>query len=255
MLSVVSGQLTEGIIVEQEQWALKVRKLVNADYTLHTSYFGPQDRTALLIHGGGESSSSKVHALRIELAERGIGTLAVDHLGHGYTAGNIKKSSLKMRVEEVLSAIKAYPIVNIIGSVSMSMGGHVAIKLQEILSFKAMVLIAPAVYTSSAYAVPFGQGFTDIIRQSGSWSDSHAWSVLEKFEGKLLVIIGENDEVIPKGVIDKMMLITKPDVAKIIILKDVDHFVMTRLREGEKKRLESTLGLISSTLIDAADNA
>ncbi|MCJ8300934.1 MAG: alpha/beta hydrolase [Pseudomonadales bacterium] len=247
-------ELPGEVIVEKEKWDLKVRKVAVSDYMLHTSYFGPEDQTVLLIHGGGNSSSSKIHPLRIDLAERGIGTLAVDHLGHGKTAGDIKKSSLMMRVEEVLSAIKEYPIVNILGTVSMSMGGHIAIKLQEILAFNALVLIAPAVYTTSAYPVPFGEGFTNIIRQSGSWNESHIWPILEKFEGKMLVIIGEQDKVIPHGIIDKMQRITKPEVAKIIVLKDVDHFVMTRLREGEKRHLDSLLDLMSSTLITPSVN-
>jgi len=241
--------------VEQEKWALIVRKVATADYVLHSSYYGPENRTALLIHGGGQSSSNKIHALRIDLAKRGIGTLAVDHLGHGFTGGDIKKASLKMRVEEVLSAIKAYPIVNILGAVSMSMGGHVAIKLQQILGFNALVLIAPAVYATSAYSVAFGYGFTAIIREPNSWNESHIWPILKKFSGKMLVIIGENDAVIPAGVIEKMQQVTRPNVAQIVILKDVDHFVMARLREGEKGLLDSTLDLISSTLIDESLNS
>lgn len=59
------------------------------DYTLHVSYLGPRDQTALLLHGGGNTSSADIFPLRVDLARRGIGTLALDHRGHGKTGGNL----------------------------------------------------------------------------------------------------------------------------------------------------------------------
>lgn len=115
-------------------------------YTLHASYFGPRERTALLLHGGGDTSSADIFPLRVDLAERGIGTLALDHRGHGLTGGSPEESSLALRVEEARAAIDAIRPRQLLGAVSMSMGGYVAVRLSQVVSLNALVMIAPAMY-------------------------------------------------------------------------------------------------------------
>ncbi len=79
---------------------------------------------------------------------------------------------------------------NLLGSVAMSMGGHVSLKRQQVLHFDSVVLIALAVYSSAAYELPFGHGFTEKIREPESWRDNDVWTILRSFSGRLLTVIG-----------------------------------------------------------------
>ena len=65
-----------------------------------------------------------------------------------------------------------------------------------------VILFAPAIYDAQALAVQFDQGFTEILRKPDSWRKSDALASLEKFSGNLLLFIGNNDDVIPSGVVD-----------------------------------------------------
>jgi hypothetical protein len=84
------------------------------------------------------------------------------------------------------------------------MGAYTAIKLAETFSVDNLILLVPAVYTPQAYEIPFGPAFSDVIRVPGSWQDSDAFRILEKFKGNLLVIAAESDDVIPMAVIQKI---------------------------------------------------
>lgn len=229
-------------------FTLDERFVSAGEYEVYASYFGPSARTALLLHGGGNTSSQHIHPLRTDLAERGIGTLAVDHLGHGKTGGDVGKSSLQKRVHEVLSAIAEFRPTSLLGSVSMSMGGHIALKLQQELQFQRVVLIAPAIYNTAAYDLDFADGFTEVIRQPNSWRQSDVWDILRQFSGKLVTLVGENDAVIPDGVLHLIRTSTNLAEHTFIELEGVDHFVMTRLRAGCDRRLETLLNTIADTL-------
>jgi pimeloyl-ACP methyl ester carboxylesterase len=217
-------------------------------YSLSASYFGPTARTAILLHGGGNSSSLQIHPLRENLADRGIGTLAIDHLGHGKTGGDVGQSSLQGRLNEVVSALEYFQPSNLLGSVSMSMGGHISLKLQKLYQFESVVLIAPAVYCSDAYQLRFSSGFSEIIRKPESWRNSDVWEILRLFSGRLLTIFGKDDTVIPTGVKEAIQLNANNADHTYVELEDVDHFVMTRLREGDQARRDKILNLIAETL-------
>ena len=62
------------------------------------------------------------------------------------------------------------------------------------------LLIVPAVYAREAYGQPFGAPFSRVIRRPRSWAGSDAWDLLGGFTGRLLVVAGENDAVIPPEV-------------------------------------------------------
>lgn len=229
--------------------ALRAFSIPVRDYKLHVSYFGPTDQTALLLHGGGDSSSDKILPLRKDLAERGIGTLALDHLGHGRTGGDLARASLQRRVEEAVAAINHVRPSNLLGSVSMSMGGYVAVRVHRQIGLPAMVLIAPAMYDAAAYAIPFGAGFTEVIRAPRSYDRSDAWDVLAGFTGALLVVAGQEDSVIPREVIHRCHDTARIAMRELILLDGVDHFVMTRLRTGPRGRLDAVLDRMAATLL------
>jgi uncharacterized protein len=230
-------------------YAMRVFSVPVQDRRIHASYFGPVHRTALLLHGGGSSSSDQIFPLRQDLAERGVGTLALDHVGHGRTGGDLAQASLQQRVEETLAAIDFVRPSKLLGSVSMSMGGYVAARVHGLIGLRSMVLIAPAMYDAAAYAVPFGSGFTELIRTPRSYDRSDAWDILAGFTGALLVIAGREDSVIPMEVIHRCHDVAVRASRQLILLDGIDHYVMTRLRVGPRDRLNAVLDRVAATLL------
>jgi pimeloyl-ACP methyl ester carboxylesterase len=82
------------------------------------------------------------------------------------------------------------------------MGGHIALSLLRAHQVETLLLIAPAIYAMEAFAVPFGPGFSEIIRRNESWQRADVLEPLQSFRGNLLIYVGEDDAVIPPGVID-----------------------------------------------------
>jgi len=141
------------------------------------------------------------------LATLNIESFTFDHSGHGESTGELKKSSLKKRVDEATEALKASSLSTPISLCGFSMGGYVSIKLAESLgleNIQNLILFCPGIYNAEAYSVQFDQGFTDILRTKDSWENSDAFQILDKFTGNLLIIIGDQDEVIPEGIADQL---------------------------------------------------
>jgi fermentation-respiration switch protein FrsA (DUF1100 family) len=65
-------------------------------------------------------------------------------------------------------------------------------------------LLAPAVYATKAYGVPFGPSFTEIIRSSFSWRETDAWKILENYKNNLLIYKAEKDQIVPHEVIEEI---------------------------------------------------
>lgn len=156
--------------------------------------------TFVLIHGA-TGSKELIHPYADALLEKGIATLAFDQSGTGKDAVNLKRSSLQARVEESKYAIENFAAKEPLIVRGSSMGGEIAIRMTEFFPVKSLILFCPAIYDEAAFGVTFGEGFSTIIAEPESWKKSAALDILEKFTGKLLIVIGEEDEVIPPGVI------------------------------------------------------
>ncbi|WP_129297117.1 hypothetical protein [Streptomyces lydicus] len=59
-------------------------------------------------------------------------------------------------------------------------------------------LCAPAVYAADAWTVPFGSGFTEIIRTPGNWRTSPAFEVFRSLSTRAVLTTPANDAVIPQ---------------------------------------------------------
>ena len=156
----------------------------------------------VLLHGGGlNTSRTRFESLRKQLLNYNISTCAFDFLGHGDTCGVL--SSLKDRTEQSLCIINNYTRkpVTIIAS---SMSGYNAIKLLDYGVADKLVLFVPAVYTTEAYNVPFGEQFSRIIREDNSWINTDAWDILNGFKGKILLITAGKDTVVKKEITQKI---------------------------------------------------
>lgn len=157
----------------------------------------------LCMHGAGSSNRQRFLPMRQLLADNGISSCALDFLGHGQTGGNMYDSGLKPRTEQaglVIEKLKMESLV-LIGS---SMGGFNAIKLTEIYPVKLLVLIVPAIDGSKLYDINFSEKFTSFIHKPKSWDDTDAWEILNKYKGKILIVTGGKDDVVPSEITQKI---------------------------------------------------
>ena len=219
------------------------------NYKIHASVQGPTNNLALLLHGGGQSCAARMQRLRNDLAERGVGTVAFDHLGHGLTGGALEQNSLQGRIDETIAVVKQLKEVQINGAIGMSMGGYVVAHLVAKLEFKGIVLLAPAAYNSKALNVPFTEAFTNIIRQHNSWVHSDVWQLLPLFTGRVLLALGADDKVIPPGVIQLyQQSVCNSRDRRFEKLEGVGHMMMNDLRDRNDPRLNPLIDQIAETV-------
>lgn len=186
----------------------------------------------LFMHGGGGADKYRTLYLAERLLNYDIRSLAFDHSGSGESTGSLENSSLAKRYNEALKAIKFLTKDKPLTICGSSMGAYIALKLLEKESVKNLILFCPAIYDARAFTVKFNNDFTEIIRQKESWKNSDIFSSLEKFNGNLLIFIGEEDEVIPKGVID-LLDKSSPNIKRkeIVVIPDCPHKIHTWLSE------------------------
>ena len=112
-----------------------------------------------------------------------------------------------------------------------------------------LLLLVPAMYSAEAYGIPFNKGFTEIIRRPDSWNHSDAWQLLTQYTGRLLVIAGEKDTVIPPAVITKIYdSATNATERSLYTAPNASHFVFTDLQANDTDSMDFALDLITETL-------
>ncbi|MEK7579706.1 MAG: alpha/beta hydrolase [Patescibacteria group bacterium] len=195
----------------------------------------------VFLHGASTSTKETVFNFSYELLKQGISILAFDHSAVGMGKEAIIKSgvktSLAKRVEEAREAISRFASSEPLTICGLSMGADIAIRLLEYFPVKTLVLLVPAIYSRRAFDTPFGDEFSAIIQEKGSWRDSETLELLEKFDGKLLVVYGtkeREDEKFPREVID---LIDRHSArprkgGRFIGLPDCPHQLFNWLRQN-----------------------
>ena len=175
------------------------------------------------IHGGGISNRTVFNDLRQALLQHGVGSTALDCIGHGQTGGVFADSSLQSRDLQALAAIKTCA-VRPDALIGISMGAYNAIHLSESLSVQTLILLVPGVYTLEAYRVPFGAAFSEIIRKPRSWAASDAWDILGRYRGKLLVVAAERDSVVPLEIPERLYAsATRASHRELLIVPEAGH--------------------------------
>jgi hypothetical protein len=158
----------------------------------------------LLLHGAGTSTRKLFDPLRKELTKHKISTAAFDFIGHGDTGGCLEASSLAHRFQQACNVIEGLELSQPLSVIAASMGAYIAIRLLEKYEIANLILFVPAVYHQEAFAVPFNQEFSSIIRKPKSWLYSDAWEILQQFRGNLLIVFAEHDQVVPFEIIHKL---------------------------------------------------
>jgi uncharacterized protein len=204
---------------------------------------------ALVLHGAGEQGRVRVRFLREYLFENGISSCAFDFIGHGETGGDIKQTSLYERTRQACSIIDAQNLKQPLNIVAASMGAYTAVSLLKHYDVDRMICLVPAMYSAAAYRVPFGNGFTEIIREPESWFRSDAWELLSGYTGRLFVVEGEKDGVIPVGVIEKICesAVSAKELKRYTV-SGAPHFVFTYLRKENPSALGALMGQIVDML-------
>lgn len=160
--------------------------------------------TVLFLHGAGTANRLRFQGFRKHLNVAGIDSFAFDFIGHGDTGGDLQKSSLENRTKQVQAVVEYVGLAQPINIIAASMSGYTALKLTEVMEIKSIFFLAPGLYDKKAYTVPFGDGFSDIIRAENSWQNTDAWEILSKYKGKIVIYTAEHDQVVPKDLTDKM---------------------------------------------------
>ncbi len=163
---------------------------------------GVSTPSVICLHGGGPTSRHSTKYLATTLQANGRTVIRFDFSGQGDSTGKMVKSSLKKRFLETKSVLAYFGVNDKISVIGTSMGGYIACSLAKEVSVENLVLFGPAAYTTKAWEIEFGSGFTEIIREVNSFLDSDIWDLPNHFTGNALYVIGKNDEIIPKQVVE-----------------------------------------------------
>ena len=215
---------------------------------------GEEPPRLLVLHGAGQSNRARFRQIREHFLVQGIGSVAFDCIGHGETGGDLKQSSLQSRTAQACAVIEALPLPQPFSVMAGSMGGYTAVTLLRRYAIANFILMVPAMYAAEAFTVPFNAGFTEIIRRPKSWESSDGWELLSRFTGRLLLVAGERDRVIPPGVIQGIYEAAKNAKERtLFVAPGASHMVLTDLRAHAPDQLDRVLGLMTGML--TADGA
>lgn len=212
-------------------------------------YLGRDSNRILYLHGAGGSTRRGHHLLRGALQQRGMGSVCFDAIGHGDTGGTLAQSSVASRTRQAQAVLAARELPEPLVIFGSSMGAYNAIRLTQQHRVEALVLIVPGVYTPEAYEVPFGPDFSTVIRRERSWSDSDAWDILSRFEGRLLVIHAEHDAVIPLEISERLVAAASRAASRQLhIVRGAEHNRLWSLLEEIPAQFDAAIELVAGVV-------
>lgn len=229
------------------------RHLIQVNFETHTLIGDVLSRSnspqVLVLHGAGDSNRGRFQMLREDLFAEGISSVAFDFVGHGDTGGDLKGSSLSSRTRQACRVVDSLNLQQPFSVIGASMSAYTSVKLLQHYQIKSLILLVPAMYTPQAYSIPFNQGFSDIIRQPQSWDRSDAWRILADYTGRLLIVAGENDQIIPRGVINRIYdSAVNAAERELYMAPNASHFVFTDLRANNPAEFDNIFGQICNML-------
>ena len=184
----------------------------------------------IFFHGSGGSNHHSFDFLVENLKEKFV-CLSFDHLGHEKSSGQLRDFTLEDKLEQAKFVLKfllekEFVDKENISFIGSSMGAHIACRLTEFFSPKNLILRAPACYRKDYERVKMIPGWLPGDEENKSWPQkpSLALESLIKFNGRLLIIESEKDEVIPKSLInDFFNTAVNASYKKIEVIKDAPH--------------------------------
>ena len=217
----------------QKDITLKVAAETIAGIVIHTDT-NRLPPNFIFLHGAGTGTKENVLAITPPVITCGMNILSVDFSGHGKSTGTLKEGSLIKRIHESRTAIDQFAAQSSLTICGLSMGGYIAIKMLQFYPIDSLILMCPALYDQAATNVRFDAGFTEIIRAPMSWRKTDVLPLLQSYTGKLLIIMGEKDTVIPADVIELIIKHT-PNASKkeLYIIPNCPHRIPAWLVDQE----------------------
>lgn len=187
--------------------------------------FAIRKRTAVILHGAGTSSRKRMYNLARALLEQNVGVVLFDFSGHGDSSGKLTELSLARRQLQAQAVIDSLVPPNIhLYLMGFSMGAQTVCDILPYYASRvaSILLGCPAMYSQVVHDLPFGAPtFTAILRTAESWAKSKAPARLAAYQGPVIVAIGTEDNVIPKGVVERYKQAARR--LKYIEYRGVDH--------------------------------
>ena len=193
-------------------------------------YEGSKDGVVLLSLIGRTSRRTKKHYQNLlpRLAEDlGITSVIFDYSGHGDSPFNIEETSPAQHFLEVVTVFdwikEKYPNrkVFVIGS---SYGGFLATQLTKYRKFDGLILRAPAIYKPSEFYTLMKnedrEGTQTFRRDVEALKTHPLLARASEFTGKVLLVVHEHDEEIPRETTDAYANAFSPE---IVLIKGITH--------------------------------
>ena len=158
----------------------------------------------MVLHGAGDGTKERCDGLCQILLQKGVGSLSFDFSGCGESS-NKYPISINKRIKEASRIADKYMEDNF-SIAAFSMSGHIAVELSSIYKNRvhSLMLLSPAVYSDECITLDFGDEFSKCIRRKFSYLNSSIWQKIQDYQGKVLLITPEYDDVIPQDVFSKI---------------------------------------------------
>lgn len=170
-------------------------------------------RNVVILHGAGASNRARYYTFAEEIIKHDYGVVLFDFMGHGESSGELRDSSLNDRHEQAVKVIETLlPAHSELILVGFSMSGETVCDLLPQFSGRVNTILlgCPAVYAQEAADLAFKDiQFKPLIRTPGSWRNSIALKNLAQFQGQTFIAYGNEDEIIPREVIDTLRTTAK----------------------------------------------
>ncbi len=188
----------------------------------------------LFLPGGGNTQLEQGPLLagrkawQERIAVWGVASLAFDYRGIEGTGIELGATSLTTRTEDAVAAYdvlqNAVKTKNLF-AIGVSMGAVAATYLTQERDLTGICLVCPAAYSPAAHAIPFGPDFTAEIRKDDDCSHYSEYSVLSRYDGRLLLAYGGKDVIIPTDIIDAYKKIVSVKNGVIQLHPEAAHFM------------------------------
>jgi uncharacterized protein len=233
---------------------MKSIKIPCLTYELDADWYeGTKPDNILLSLIGWTSTRKRYNDIIAAIVEQtGMSALVFEYSGHGNSPFDIEKTTPAQHVLEVMTVfdqLKAKHPNAKITVMGTSYGGYMASHLFEFRDFERLILRVPAAYNPKEFytlnkikSTEQGNALSLAYRQNKeNLVLNPQIQNLRNFKGKSLVLVHENDELVPKVTTDAYINALNSD---IFIAKDIGH----SFREATKSQKQEYQTKISEWL-------
>ncbi len=204
---------------------MKTFKIQCTGYSVDADWYEGERTDEILLSLIGWTSNRKRYAdiLSAIVKNTGMSAMVLEYSGHGDSPFDVMQTRPAQHFLEVICAFdwlkEHYPNakVTVMGT---SYGGYMATQLTKYRAFDKLVLRVPAIYKPSDFYTlngvinsEEGRAAKDAFRRDAEALASHPLLTrASSFGGKTLVVVHENDELVPKETTDAYIKAFNADV-------------------------------------------